>query len=321
MKRVLITTYPGAYIHHGGGEREIHLLKDALNGAGIISDLYGPTSLPIDEYDELIHFSTINGSDLIVDAASGGGRRRILWPNLWFVTPPSPEHLDYLRHLVSRFDAVVFKSSAEERIFREYFDISQMDVIHIVPLVSRKFFRHGVSPVFKESYGLEDYAIWPGIIEPQKNQLTAIRAFNELDTPLVISGQVRCRDYFEQCRAEAGKNVHFIPSMPFGSELHVSALAHCRLFIELPLDFPGTSALEAAVLGCRLLLSRTDWVSEFLQDRCVQVSPLDVAEVRKEVLEFFSKPDKFSTAMDIAHYTDFIPDTAATPLIEYLKRC
>ena len=285
MKRVLLTTFPTAFLHYGGGEREIHLLNEALNAAGLVSDIYGPTSRPLDTYDCVVHFSMLDGSEQVIDAVSSPGRRLVLWPNLWFVGEPDPQHLLRLSRLLARFDAVVFRSTAEEEHFGRYLPLAGRTIIRVSPLISQKFSRKNVSTVFQESYGLDRYALWPGIIEPQKNQLSAVRAFSDIDVDLVISGWVRNQDYWNECRRAANGNTHFIPAMPFCSELHLSALAHCSLFVELSLDFPGTSALEAAVMGCPLLLARSPWTEEMLGRNCRQVDGLNIVAVRTNIVE------------------------------------
>lgn len=313
MKRVLLTTFPTAFLHLGGGEREIHLLNEALNGAGVLSDIYGPDSLPLESHDIVIHFSMIGGSEGLVDAAFEVGRYLVLWPNLWFVAEPSIAHLEHLSRFLSRFDAVVFKSEAEERHFVRYFDLGGKQVIRVSPLVSPKFFRTDVSNVFRETSGINRYAIWSGIVEPQKNQLAAVRAFRDQDIELVITGAVRDRAYFEECQRAAGANVRFLPAMHFGSELHLSALKNSQFFVELPLDFPGTSAIEARALGCRLLLSRSDWSSEMLGDDCIQVDAHDEAEIRAAVRDMV-RSDEHPAA--ISRHQDM--NAAIAPLSSYL---
>ncbi len=317
MKRVLLTTFPSAFLHQGGGEREILLLNEALNNAGVMSDIYGPMSKSINSYEALIHFSMAGGSEYIVDDAFRSDLKRILWPNLWFVSEPSLEHLHYLSNFLSRFDAVVFRSHSEERHFSKYLDTAGKEIIRVSPLISQRFFSAYNSDVFRESYGLERYAIWPGIIEPQKNQLAAVRAFKGLPLNLVISGAVRDASYLQQCAMEADKNVLFIPAMPFGSELHLSALRNSLLFVELPLDFPGSSALEASLLGCTLLLSRTEWTDEFLRDRCSQVDPSDVPAIRAAIQSCTDmKADGFSSMQMRETYPSLA--AAIKPLLTYL---
>ncbi|WP_322015049.1 hypothetical protein [Paraburkholderia sp. J12] len=316
MKRILLTTSPNAFLYRGGGEQEVLLLNEFLNASGAMSDIYGPTSRALNAYDSVIHFSMQEGSELIIDALAGTGRRLILWPNLWFINEPSPQHLERLSRLLARFDAVVFKSLSEEEHFGRYLSLAGKEVIRIAPLISPKFRRRAsISRVFQESYGLDRYAIWPGIIEPQKNQLAAVRAFQGLDLALVISGAVRDEAYAAECRRAAGPNVTFIPVMPFGSELHLSALTYSSLFIELPRDFPGTSALEAATMGCRLVLSRSDWTEEFLAGASTQVDADDVGQVRAAVSDAVRNGAPPTAAVTALSMSDSV-----APLLRYLER-
>lgn len=312
MKRILITTYQEAFLHNGGGEREIHILKESLNTRGVLADIYGPTSHPLSAYDVVIHFSMNTDSERIVERVRQYGKRLILWPNLWFISEPTKQHIDRLRKYLNYFDAVVFKSEAEQAHFSRYFELSNQQIIRAAPLVSPKFTRTEFSNVFRETHGLDRYAIWPGIIEPQKNQLIAVRAFKNLNIELVISGAVRDQTYLEQCRMEAGDNVRFIPAMPFASELHLSALANCELFIEFSLDFPGASALEAAAMGCPLLLSRSPWTEELLGDYCLQVDPHDEVAIRAAVESHTESNNS------ISKYVPLPLDAAIRPLRQYL---
>ncbi|WP_304164289.1 hypothetical protein [Lonsdalea britannica] len=318
MNRILLTTFPSAFMYDGGGEREIHLLNEAINRAGMICDIYGPTSRSINAYQSVIHFSMAGGSEHVIESAKANGLRLILWPNLWFVEPPSPGTLARLTALLSHFNAVVFRSQTEENHFRQYLDIEGKDVIHVSPLISPKFFRKNVTDVFRESYGLTSYAIWPGIIEPQKNQLAAVRAFKDLNLDLIISGGVRDQAYADECKRQAGSNVRFIPAMPFGSEQHLSALAHSQMVIELPLDFPGSSAMEAAAMGCSLLLSRSEWTNEMLGPDCMQVDPTDEKEIRHQVCQFAHHRDvQVLQRPPRAEFVNMFD--AVSPLTEYLR--
>jgi glycosyltransferase involved in cell wall biosynthesis len=313
MKHVLLTTYPTAFLHQGGGEREIHLLNHALNAAGIMSEIYGPESKSLTTYQAAIHFSMLGGAEPMIDTLAQAGLKMILWPNLWFVQTPTAQHIAHLTEILSRFDAVVFRSRAEETHFRQYLELSGKEIIYVSPLVSPKFQQKDISKVFPETYGLTNYAIWTGIIEPQKNQLAAVRAFKDLDIDLIISGQVRDSEYAKLCMSEATENIKFIPALPFASDLHLSALANSRFIVELPLDFPGTSALEAAMMGCQLLLSRSAWTEEMFSDLSVQVAPTDINAIRNAVI------DMLDPTKQLAYSTKAIElKTSIELLVEYL---
>lgn len=266
------------------------LLKETLERFGMTVDLYGPLSRDISAYDAAIHFSVVDGSQSIIQDLKDAGVTLILWPNLWFTTQPEPEHIRSIKTMVANFDAIIFRTQSEALHFSEHLDITDKKVIRCANIISQKFFDKEISDVFRESYGIDKYAIWPGIIEPVKNQISAIRAFSKLNLKLVITGRVRDKDYFELCKKEAGANTVFLPPMQFGSELHLSALKHSSIFIELPLDFPGTSASEALAVGCNMLLSDSAWTREVVGDYCTMVDPLNIQSIKAALMQLNETP-------------------------------
>lgn len=317
MKRILLTTYPGAYLYHGGGEREIFLLRDSLNQAGFIADLYGPDARPIHEYEAIIHFSLIGGVESLLDQLRVEKRLMILWPNLWFVNEPSVAEIKGLQALVDRFQVIIFKSKSEERHFKKHFDISTKKIVQIKPGISAAFAHAQKTSLFSEVYGISDYVFWPGIIEPQKNQLAAVKALSELDIPVVISGDVRDSEYFELCKNNASSNFIFLPEMPFASEIYLSALANSKVFLELPLDFPGISALEAGLLGCNLVLSDCEWSREYFEGRARLVELDSPEDIRNAVLACLAEETK--TQVQDADYGKYMLPMAYAGLYEYLS--
>jgi glycosyltransferase involved in cell wall biosynthesis len=315
MKRILLTTYPGAYLYHGGGEREIFLLRDALNKVGLIADLYGPDSRPASEYETIIHFSLAGGTEQMLDQLSGNDHQMILWPNLWFVEEPSKDTVVHLQKLVNRFGVIVFKSNAEYVHFQKYFSIENKKIIFVFPGVSNEFVTAKRTTLFTDVYGVKDYVFWPGIIEPQKNQLKAIRALAGLDIPLVISGSVRDQAYFKLCHESAGANTLFVPEMPFGSEIYISALTGCKVFLELPLDFPGVSAMEAFQANCELILSDCDWSKEFFNGKATLVDAGSEADIHQAVLLQIEKTPAIALKEKL---DDFLLPRAFSNLYDYL---
>lgn len=294
MKKVLLITNPTAFINSGGGEREILLLNDILNKKNIISNIYGPSSYPLESYDVLIHLSMIGGAESIIIQSHNKGIKLILWPNLWFAEKPSIEQVSQYNRFIEYFDAIVFKTRTEERHFKQFLKLEKKEIIRVSNIISPCFYRNDIKDSFRESFGIENYAIWTGIIEPQKNQLAAIRAFKYIDQriKLIISGSVRDTEYFEQCRKEAGPNVIFMPAFPFGSEIHLSAIKYARCYLELSQDFPGVSALEAQVLGVKLILNKCDWVSEVVGKNCVQVGSNNIDEIKNAVINILREQNK-----------------------------
>ncbi|OXX36959.1 hypothetical protein B9J90_07130 [Vibrio sp. V09_P4A23P171] len=277
MKRILLATSIDAYLHQGGGEQELKNLHKELNKLGFLCDVYGSASLDIDSYDVVIYFSLGNGVNIFLDGIENNDKLLILWPNLWFIDKPNKDYLAFLQTQVNRFDAVVIKSQAELSQLGMYFDIPDNKRIIISSFVDDSIFNYKGSELFKEVYDVDDYILWNGIIEPQKNQLSIIKLLKDYDVNLVISGASRDKKYLDECKsfANGSNDILFIPPMHYMSELHLSAIYNSKVYLELPLDSPGTSSIEAAILNNNLCITDCGWTREHFNGHCTFFDPSD----------------------------------------------
>lgn len=131
-----------------------------------------------------------------------------------------------------------------------------------------------------------------GHFDPRKNQLGLIRAMRGREERLLLIGGPRRahRRYFRRCRSEAGPNVVFLGTQPRAAVLRsmrASRLHVCPSHYETP----GLANLEAASMGCPLVLPDCPPVREYFGDRGVYFRPgcrESLAEVIRRSLE--SKP-------------------------------
>lgn len=316
QKEILITTYQSAYLSKGGGEHENIRLQRLLNQEGLVADLYGPQSRPVSAYDTVIHFSLSEDSASFLHQIRSNVRQMVLWPNFWLVQPISEDRRLILQELVDLFEIIIFKSATERDHFMQFFDTSKIEIFLTTPGIPNEFFQARATRLFNEVHGIEDYIIWPGIIEPQKNQLTAIQALKGYDIPVVFSGSARDSEYLAACHAAAEDNILFLPEMPFLSDIHLSALMNSRLFLELPLDFPGISAVEAASLGCRLVLTDCEWSREMFDEQIYLADPKDCISIRRTVDRAVNTNAK---TVDLDLCEKFRLPEAYAPLIERLR--
>ena len=113
-----------------------------------------------------------------------------------------------------------------------------------------------------------------GHFDPRKNQLGLIQAMLGVDEPLTLIGGPRRmhKRYFERCRSEAGPNVSFLGVLPRDAVLRAmltSRIHVCPSFYETP----GLANLEAARMGCPLVLPECPPVREYLGDKGVYFRP------------------------------------------------
>lgn len=285
--RVLITTYHSAFLVRGGGEYEIFSLADSLKQRGLIVDIYGPYSRSMEHYDVVLHFSVHSGGVHLLEQIKASGKPIALWPNLW-ARDMADVSVEVISHHVDLADTVIFKSDAEQRHFSERFHLPLEKVQRVTVGADPSYSNPAPFGLFKSLYGLERYAIWFGVIEPNKNQLAAIRVLKEKGIPLVLVGHGREESYLEQCRQVADGGVLFIKSLPQKSEIVRAALREALFYIEVSHEPPGLSAIEAGLAGCHLLLSGSDWATEHFGDLATYADPTSDEDIARAVDEMMA---------------------------------
>jgi glycosyltransferase involved in cell wall biosynthesis len=111
-------------------------------------------------------------------------------------------------------------------------------------------------------------------IEGRKNQLNLIRAM--VDTPyrLVLIGAVSTNqvDYYEQCKQAAGPNIEFIDFLE--QKLLLDYYRKAKVHV-LPSWFEttGLSSLEAAAMGCNIVITRKGDAYEYFENDAYYCDP------------------------------------------------
>jgi len=315
---VLITTYHEAFVVKGGGEYELLSIAEGLRQCGIVADIYGPYSRPLEFYDVVLHFSVHGGGLGLLRQAKTMGKPIVLWPNLWVDDAFDSSLIATIREHVSLADYVAFKSDAERRHFINQVNVPDNKNASCKAVADSCYMKPASRALFPELYGIRDYALWIGLIEPSKNQLAIIKPLREKGIPLVFVGKYRDKAYYDACRQAGGKGVMFIDSLPQRSEIVRSALQNALLYVELSLEPAGLSALEAGLSGSRLLLSDSAWSREHFLDHAEYVnphSPADISAGIDNVLQRTRNNEKLKE-----HVSNYCFPNALMPLIEVLRR-
>jgi glycosyltransferase involved in cell wall biosynthesis len=140
-------------------------------------------------------------------------------------------------------------------------------------------FSDGNPTLFEQAHGVRDFALNVASIEPRKNQLSLVRAMKCLPYTLVLIGKAspENEEYLNLCKAEAGENVRFLGALKHDDPMLAACYSAAKLFV-LP-SFSEVMPLtlyEAAVAGCRILVSDQVPVSESLAPLIGKCPPNDV---------------------------------------------
>jgi glycosyltransferase involved in cell wall biosynthesis len=315
--RVLITTYPTAFLHRGGGELELIDLCSNLRQLGIRSDIYGSGSAPLNKYDTILHYSTNPSGMEFVHEAKKVGKKIVLMPSLWWLKEPSEQEKAWTSEFFRLADRVVFKSKSEYDNTSRWVAVSDAKLAFCRWGVDSAFEEPADKELFKQAHQLNDYILWPGIIEERKNQLTAIHALKESRIPVVFLGDYRDRAYYESCVKAAPSHFKFIPHLQAKSEMLRSAIQNCKVFLEVPLEPPGLSAFEAALAKVPMVISEGPWSDEHFSGLVHFADPKSTSSIEKSVNAALDSPPAADLHKN-AHNRHLLPQSLE-PLVRALK--
>lgn len=188
---------------------------------------------------------------------------------------------------VARHAALLLPNSASEaRRLKKVWGIS--NTFHIVPngideeMAMRSY---PDAPEYKNS------VLCVGRVEHLKNQLGLIRALNNTAFRLLLHGKPgpNSQDYYERCKAEAAGNVELRPFLR--DEALYTAYHNAKVHV-LPSYFEttGLSSLEAAVMGCNIVVTDRGDTRDYFGDYAWYCDPDDPGSIRAAVQAAYEAP-------------------------------
>lgn len=313
--RVVFYTSPAALQSPGGGE--VQLLKTAqyLRELGADVRLFDPWNDRLEHADWLhlfgtmpecltmarmakrlgvrVALSTIAWYDPIVSwRLEPGTDRKVRAVTGWLARRLCPDLPSWRRELIRCADLLLPNSAAEARQLEQLFGADPARIV-VVPNGVDSRFADGDPELFPSLFGMRDFVLLPGRIEPRKNQLAVIRALRGTGIPLVVFGDAHVdhSDYYDQCFQEADPGVRFIGRVDHDSRLLASAYAAARVVVLASwFETPGLAALEGAAAGAKVVVTERGSAREYLGPAARYVSPGDVGGIRAAVREAAAAP-------------------------------
>jgi glycosyltransferase involved in cell wall biosynthesis len=142
-------------------------------------------------------------------------------------------------------------------------------------------------------------------VEPLKNQLNLIKALSNTDFQLLLIGKASANHqrYFEECKSAAGNNIEFIDYIPqrelvkFYNEAKVHVLPSW-------FETTGLSSLEAAALGCNIVITDKGDTREYFGNFAYYCDPTSPASILNAIILASKQPGNPDFAnYVIKHYT------------------
>ncbi len=313
----------------GGGEVQMQSTLRALNKAGVQAEFWRPWEQRLADADVLHLFGSEPEHRQTVAEARRQGVPVVLSTIAWFnlascwrehrsltrrvvdcakfvLRANVPQFPSWRRELYQACDLLLPNSTAEADQLVRYFDVPEKK-IHVVCNGADERFAEADPRAFARRAGGFHFVLYPGRIEPRKNQLNFLRAMRGTNVPIVILGDAvpGHEDYYAACQQAAGHHVKFLPRREHHDPLLASAYAACGcLVLASWFETPGLVALEAGMSGVPLVLPREGSAEEYFGHRAEYVSPDNLGEIRDKVLRALARPRDPELAQHVRqHYS------------------
>jgi glycosyltransferase involved in cell wall biosynthesis len=121
-------------------------------------------------------------------------------------------------------------------------------------------------------------------IEGLKNQLNLIKALNNSIYELFIIGDASVNQsaYYDECKKLAAKNIHFVDHLP--QEKLIQYYQKAKVHV-LPSWFEtcGLSTLEAAAMGCNVVVTNKGYTSEYFTEHAFYCDPESPSSIFEKI--------------------------------------
>jgi glycosyltransferase involved in cell wall biosynthesis len=321
--KVLYFTSPCAFQVYGGAAIQMLKTKEYLEkmNNGVFVKFFDTYNDKLGEYD-ILHVFQLRPDGLpLCKVAKARGLRIVLSPIYWPTTEtwsyssiiekilsririfylnyknynyPTSRSLYPIKDLLEVASLIVPTSKIEARVLSIDFRINPSKFFP-VPVGAEKTFLNARPNLFVQKYGLKDFVLCVARIEQVKNILTLLKAYDDIETPLVIIGDSSRWDYeyYIKCKEliERNHNVHYLGVMPPFSEELLSAYAAAKVFV-LPSwhEVSSLAALEAGLAGCNVVVTNRSYLPEYLKDFAWYVNPASAGDIKEKILEACKEP-------------------------------
>ncbi|MEJ2694197.1 MAG: glycosyltransferase, partial [Candidatus Thiodiazotropha sp.] len=190
---------------------------------------------------------------------------------------PHVGYNDDVRQIVQKADHLILLSDYERQCLDFLDALKDTEATVVRNPVNADIFDGADPDLFRATYGLNDYILQVGRIEPRKNQLQVAEACRRLGVTSVFIGHEGDPAYAKLLRRIAGPSAHFVPRLQQTDPLFASAVVGASAFC-LPSWAEGAplAALEAGAAGVPLVLSDRSGEREYFGEHALYVNPADM---------------------------------------------
>jgi len=195
------------------------------------------------------------------------------------------------KEMVKKSEVILPNSYQEKELLEKEFGSFNGETIYNG--IDPEIFKEGNPQEFKEKYKInfEKFGLCVARFDERKNQLSVIKAINEINIPIIFIGSPspNHKNYFNLCQKIANKEIiKFLPFLPQEELKNAYSSAHFHVLASW-FETPGLVNLEAGIYNCNLVISERGPVREYFDNLVWYCSPNDLNSIQKAIKEAYNK--------------------------------
>ncbi len=137
----------------------------------------------------------------------------------------------------------------------------------------------------------KDCIVCAARIEGRKATLNLVKAVKGTNYKLVLVGNEsqNQKKYVEEVRKEAGDNVYFLGSIPHNDLKDLYEVSRVHALVSW-METPGLSSLEAAAMGCNIVVTKKGDTYDYFGDYAFYCEPDDINSIKHAINLAYSTP-------------------------------
>ncbi len=225
-------------------------------------------------------------------------------------------YLSALKGILKAADVLLPNSKSEmERVTSDFPNAANKKFVVVPNAVNINLFDPNKVEVSSNLQEFKGCILSVARIEGRKCQLELVRAAKDLPWPLVLVGKAAPNhvDYFKQIQKEAGSRVHIVGEVPHSvlPQFYKAARVHALVSW---METTGLSSLEAAAMGCNIVITAKGDTSEYFTDRAYYCEPGSIESIRAALIKAYESPGNPQLQDEVRH--NFTWEKAAEKTLE-----